>query len=211
MKLALVDVDGTLTKKNISVLFGRYLYEQGILSKKTAFLCSFLYALHFCHFISSRFLHQKIASFLFASHPQKEIIEAANRFFSTIKNQLYREDVAAHIRTLCDDNYRIILLSSSPDFLIEKLAQQLYFKEYVGTEYIYTAEGRFSHLGRIISGGEKKAFALQMRNQGYTEMMAFSDSMQDKPLLDIVTMPVAVYPSFFFKVCARYKGWKVVS
>jgi phosphoserine phosphatase len=104
----------------------------------------------------------------------------------------------------------VVLLSSSPDFLVELVARALGGLEYQATEYLCTSKGLFSSVGTVMSGGQKAATAEEYRKKGMGYIFAFTDSLQDRPLLEVVDEVVAVFPQKDLQKMAIKRGWRVV-
>lgn len=204
-----VDVDGTLTRSNLSFLFGNFLYKNGLISLSQAIRAIVLYALHLLGILSVESLHRAIFSSLFLGVKRGIYEEAADRFFAEPKSFL-RKDVVAEVEKLGRNGARLVLLSSSPDFLVQRMARHLNIEEWHGTEYCTGADGCFSNIGQVITGKDKAKLALRDKNEG-TAILSFGDSMLDVPLFEVSNSVVVVCPKGKLAKMASKKGWRVMA
>ncbi len=210
MKLALFDVDYTLTKKETLIAFFTYLVK-----KKPSLL------LH---------LPKAVASGLFYKlgiHKEKETKEMFLAFLENLSmdtvDQLsndFIEEELIHflyadgiekVKELKSKGYLIVLTSASPEFYISKL-KEVFDADYVmGTRFI-EKDGKFvSNMGGENNKGEEKVRRLfevfDKEKINLMDSYMFSDSMSDEPLLALVGKPYLInykkknpkYPVLFWR------------
>jgi HAD superfamily phosphoserine phosphatase-like hydrolase len=204
-----IDVDGTLTRSNLSFLFGNFLYRQKKISLMQALRATLLYLLHRVGILSVERLHRSIFSFLFKGKMKSVYEEAADQFFADAE-WAFRHNVIAEILQLRSQGARLVLLSSSPDFLVCRMARRLKITEWYGTQYCCSQEGVFSCIGHIMTGKEK-AKIVQHDTAGEVRIITFSDSLLDTPLFEISDSVVIVAPSKKLASSARKRGWRVIA
>lgn len=210
MTYVAVDVDGTLTRSNISFLFGMFLYKKGVLPFFSALWLAFLYFLHKSGVISLQSLHAKVFSFLFQGKRFSFFDKIADEFFA-LHPAIFRQEVLADVLERQKRGQRVVLLSASPDFLIKKLVNSFSFQEWYATEYFLDEKGVFSTLGRIMTG-EEKAFLVKKACEGSKErIVAMTDSVLDLPLLSIADDVFIVAPCRALLKEARKKNWRVIA
>lgn len=120
--------------------------------------------------------------------------------------------VIEHHRAAGDLTY---LCTASPQELAEIVAESLDMSGALGTQGEISATGRYT--GHLSDDGilhaEAKAAAvaaLAARNDiDLSESYAYSDSINDLPLLEMVGHPIAVNPESDLKRTARQLGWPV--
>jgi HAD superfamily phosphoserine phosphatase-like hydrolase len=203
-----LDVDGTLTMSNVSLAFGRFLYQQGRISWFQAWGAALTYAAHRLGLLSIRTLHRRIFTAVFLGKEQRQIEEDAEHFWDEQWQRLVRPSVLALLSTL--QGQTIALLSSSPDFLIKGAARRLGLSEWYATEYVAGADGRFLRLGRVVTGGEKAKIIQIVKKKGDSAIMAVTDSMLDLPLLDEADIAVVVSPERKLARLAKERGWRII-
>jgi HAD superfamily phosphoserine phosphatase-like hydrolase len=203
-----VDVDGTLTRSNVSFAFGHFLYGQGRISLCQALRAALRYAVHKLGLLSVQALHTEIFRILFSGQDKHQIDNAVVQFWNEKWEGLVRTSILNELKAL--HGQRIALLSASPDFLIRPIAKRLGIQEWYATEYVTDSEGRFQRVGRIVTGTVKAEIARQVKKKDGLAIMALTDSMQDAPLLEEATVVVAVFPERGLARLAKERGWRIV-
>jgi HAD superfamily hydrolase (TIGR01490 family) len=107
----------------------------------------------------------------------------------------------------------IVLLTSSFTHVIEPLARHLCVEHVLANELLYDQDRTSGYLREpFLFGEEKKVQALAfMAVHGFTpqECSFFTDSINDRSLLDIVGEPVAVNPDRRLRKRARAQQWRI--
>lgn len=206
-----VDVDGTLTHSNVSFAFGRFLYRKGIVSFFQVFLPALFYAIHVIGWISVECLHRSIFNILFFGRSKEQTDEAVDEFLAVHGSELIRQSIKNEITSLRKKGDRVALLSSSPDFLVSKVAHLLAIEEWVATEYEVDEKGNFSSIGRIVTGKVKAQIAKAVKSKEGLAITAMTDSMLDVPLLEEADEVVAVFPDRKLRQYAKIRGWRIVN
>jgi phosphoserine phosphatase len=208
--VSFVDVDGTLTCANMSFLFGRHMYSIGKISLLKALSCTFLYVCHLAGILSVSRLHHAIFKLVFLGKNRTEVLAWAEQFFAQNSSTLLRPSMIDEMRELKRRNVSTVLLSSSPDFLVSFVARAFGGLEYRATEYLWDKSGFFSQVGVVMSGTQKGYIASEYRKKGWNKIAAFTDSLQDKPLLELSDEVVAVCPGYSLRKMARKRGWRII-
>jgi HAD superfamily phosphoserine phosphatase-like hydrolase len=205
-----LDVDETITRINVSFAFGKFLYQKRYISLMQAYLSAFFYTLHAIGLFSIEQVHYSLFRLLFFRKEQAVFDEAADLFFSEQKEQLFR----ASILKMLDEHRKaggdVMLLSSSPDFLIRRVAGILSLAEWHATEYVSDAQGFFLTVGQIITGDKKAKIIQDLRQKERLNVTACSDSILDLPLLLEANQAVVVDPDRQLLRTARQYGWEVI-
>ena len=100
-----------------------------------------------------------------------------------------------------------MILSNSPDFLVQLAAHYFGVAEFLATEYGVDIDGRFHSVTKIVDGEEKLKAASHFKQSA---TIAYSDSFLDIKLLQWVHTPIAVSPDRKLKKIALQKGWEVI-
>jgi HAD superfamily hydrolase (TIGR01490 family) len=121
-----------------------------------------------------------------------------------------RQALADHARAGEDR----IIISASPQELVEELAEALGLEGAIGTVG-EVVDGRYT--GRLARpfcyGAQKPIEAARLASErGYdlARSSAYSDSISDRPLLEAVGHPVAVNPDRELRELARQRTWRVL-
>lgn len=208
MTYVAVDVDGTLIRSNISLLFGKFLHEKKVLSAFRALWFVLLYYLQHARLLSVKTLHDRIFSLLFKNKSFDYFDKLADEFFS-LDHLSFREDIIHDVMARHNRGDKVVLLSASPDFLVQKLAKKLSFSECYGTEYLLDDKGCFLKVGRIMTGEEKARVVKASSDKG--PIVAITDSEEDLPLLLAANEVCVVAPRRALRKRAEGEGWRVIS
>ena len=106
------------------------------------------------------------------------------------------------------------IASASPHRIVELLAEDLDMTGGVGTRGV-VVDGHFTDQidGPFVHGaGKAEAVSAVIVDRGYdpAHCYAYSDSISDLPLLELVGHPVAVNPDAALEAVARDRGWPMV-
>ena len=138
---------------------------------------------------------------------------AADSFEGWLKGDLF-EEAATLVRQRRAEGRRVILATSSIDFIVEPLAAHLGVDGMLATTLQFQ-DGVCTGLivGTPMFRREKKNRVLAyLAAEGVaaSECSFYSDSIYDLPLLEEIGRPVAVNPDFRLRRIARAKGWQVI-
>jgi phosphoserine phosphatase len=208
--VAFVDIDGTLTRSNMSFLFGRHMYAMGKISLVQAFFCAFLYGCHLVGILQVAQLHRAVFRVVFRGKKRSDVVAWAQQFFALQGASLFRSSMIEELEALKKKNVHTILLSSSPDFLVSFIAEAFGGLDFRATEYVCNGDGFFSQVGMVMSGLQKRCTAFEYREKGCNNIVAITDSLQDRPLLEVSDEVVVVCPGISLKRMAREKGWRII-
>ena len=106
------------------------------------------------------------------------------------------------------------ILSSSPLFLVSKIAKRLNVSLFAGTEYEVDIASCLCKIRSVVTGLEKKQIAekwCQTFKISPKALVAWSDSVDDLPLLYLAGKVVAVRPSRALKKIAIKNQWQIWS
>ena len=110
--------------------------------------------------------------------------------------------------------HRVVLLSGSPDFLLQRMARLCDADDVIGNR-LQIKDGRATGklLPPIVAGPEKARIIKEHTKQhGFEleECAAYSDSMSDVPMLSVVGRPAAVNPDFRLRMLAKTHRWPIL-
>ncbi len=123
-------------------------------------------------------------------------------------------DIAAVIRQHTEAGDQTWLLTAAPQELAELVASALGMNGARGTVAEIDAHGRYTGalIGEIAHGPAKAKIAAEIADVQRIEMRdsaAYSDSINDLPLLESVGHPHAVNPDHALRRIARARGWPI--
>ena len=158
-------------------------------------------------------LAEKILS-LVKGASQEELMRLAGDFASTTLRSHIVEDVLKEVRNFQKLGVPCYLATASPQELAQAIADELGMQGALGTQsQVY--QGHYTgHLASPICHGPEKAWRVQhlMERKGYEKTMAwaFSDSINDLPLLALVGHPVVVNADKALRQIAHLNSWPVL-
>jgi HAD superfamily hydrolase (TIGR01490 family) len=216
MRLALFDLDNTLLAGDSDFEWAQFLIDQGVLDRE-------VYEARNLHFYEQykagtldidEFLDFQLKPL--SRHPRRQLEDWHRDFMRSrilpIITQKARDLVQSHVH----DARAIVTATNS--FVTGPIAREFGIDHLVATEP-EEAGGEFT--GRVrgvpsFQEGKVRRVEQWLAEHGlhwgsFTETWFYSDSLNDLPLLDKVTHPVAVDPDETLKETALDKGWMIIS
>ena len=132
-------------------------------------------------------------------------------------SQHWRADTRAILEGHRQAGDIVVLVSSAPQPLVERVAREVGAAHAIGTGF-EIKDGRYT--GRSLPPVcidvhkvslprqhlQKKGIAVDLKTS-----FAYADSISDLPLLEMVGSPAAVYPDEKLAALARQRGWRIIS
>lgn len=158
-------------------------------------------------------LHKKIFAKIFL-HKSKRSLEKhvdifLNRFFKKMLNPV----AIKCLKEARNRGDKIIILSSSPCFLVQPIAKRLKAHECIATEYKTDERGNFLSIKSVVDG-KNKAKNLQDAMRRFKILdkntFAYSDSHLDIPFLSASAHAIAINPDKILEKTSKRKGWEIL-
>lgn len=186
MKLALFDVDFTLTGKETLIAFYAYLTKKNpslLLHLPKALLSGALFKLGVQ---KEKATKEMFLTFLKGT-PKTDLEKLVDGFMKDSLKSFIYEDGLQKVKELKKKGYVIILTSASPEFYISKLKEIFDADHVMGTRF-EIKDGYFTGkmIGENNKGEEKVRRLYELLPESminWKESYMFSDSMSDEPLL----------------------------
>jgi HAD superfamily hydrolase (TIGR01490 family) len=144
---------------------------------------------------------------------EDRLLELADEAFdNVIRPALYKEGLSL-VETAKRAGHRVVLISGSPDFLLDRLARLCDADDVIGNRLEIRdgmATGRV--LRPLVAGPEKATLIKKHAKQHDFDLdrcAAYSDSLSDIPMLSVVGRPAAVNPDFRLRALAKTHRWPV--
>jgi len=212
---AFFDLDKTIIAKSSVLAFGRPFYREGLLSRRT--IVKSLYA-------------QVVFMLVGADEEKMEKLRVA---MSAMTRGWNREHVASIVREtltdviepiiyaealeLFDEHHaagrKVVIVSSAPTEVVEPLGEFLGADEAVGTRAAVDAEGNYTgDLEFYAYGGHKAQAVRQLAARQHINLpmsYAYSDSITDLPMLELVGHPVVVNGDKELERVAHERDWEI--
>ena len=190
-KIGIFDVDYTITKKEtLQELFKYLIYTD---KKYLKYIPRSLYygIMYLIKQYDEKMVKEKFLKFLHGMD-EKKIEDIVKMFYKNRLSKIIYKDSIDMMKRLKAQGYEIYLISASPEFYLKELYNIEEVDKIIGTRFSFK-EGIFE--GKIIGEnckGVEKVYRLKKyltENKitvNYHESYMFSDSMSDKPLLELV-------------------------
>ena len=215
--IAIVDLDNTLVRGSYLFHFGMSLARRRLLSPKP--ILPFL--LDEYRYVRTRGeragMPDRVTETVLAcvaGRDQRELVDLCERFVAESLDRFVVPDVLEAVRDLQDLGIRAYVATASPQELASAVARSVGLAGAIGTIAEVT-DGRYT--GRLVSpithGAEKlgRVQALMAEvNADASASWAFSDSINDLPLLSAVGWPVAVNADPRLRALARSRSWLTI-
>lgn len=106
-----------------------------------------------------------------------------------------------------------VILSSSPHFLVELIAERFGVNDWGATQYATDARFSFSSISHFMLGENKAEYIQSLEKRlgiPRSEMTAYSDSDLDLPFLMAVGTAIAVNPNKVLRRICKENDWEIL-
>lgn len=197
IKLAIFDVDYTITKKETLMELYKYSIKENkknLIYLPRAIVSGLLYVMKV---YDEKRVKECFLKFI-ENMSEKDLNEFTSRFYKNRLKKIIYNDSLQMMKKLKSEGYYIYLISASPEFYLKNLYDIKEVDKIIGTKFDMT-NGVFT---RKMSGfnckGEEKVKRLKevLKEENievdFKDSYMFSDSLSDKPLLDLVGHPYLI-------------------
>ncbi len=206
------DVDHTLTRRSSGSRFVRLAMRRRILPRRLLFVIAWYSLTYRLGIMRIRAREEGLPPL---RGLRRETLEEVAResFEKWLKADLFPGAVKL-VQKLHAEGRRVVLATSSLDFIVEPLARDLAVDGVLATTLEFrdgVCTGKLA--GNPMFRGGKKAAVLAWLRQNAVEPGScsfYSDSAYDLPLLEAVGHPVAVNPDRRLRRIARARGWDLM-
>jgi HAD superfamily hydrolase (TIGR01490 family) len=212
-RIAFFDLDKTVIRRNSATLWIQFELAAGRITR--------LQALHALSWVlrynlgaadMDEAIRRSVATL--AGQREDELRERAQRFYDEQIHSLYRPGAFAAVRHHREAGDRLVLLTSSSNYVSALVCQDLGLDDYVCNRFEVDAAGYYT--GRPIEPlcfgpGKVQLAARHAQALGLTllDSCFYSDSHSDLPMLEAVGRPVAVHPDPRLRRIARRRQWPI--
>ncbi len=197
VKLAIFDIDYTLTKKETLMEFFKFMIKKDL--KNIRYIPRAL--LSGIMFITRAFDEKQTKeTFLkfIEGMEEEQLDELVKEFYNKRLSSILYKDAMDMIYKMKSKGYLIYLISASPEFYLNEFYNIKEIDKIIGTKYI-TNDGRHTRrMDGLNCKGEEKVERLKQElskeniEVDYEASYMFSDSLSDKPLFDLVGNPYLI-------------------
>lgn len=196
-KLAIFDIDYTITKKETLMELFKYVIKND--KRNVRFLPRAVFSglMYSIKIYDEKKVKETFLKFIDKIH-EKDLAELVKKFYDEKLQAILYEDALTMMKKLKSEGYDIYLISASPEFYINEFYKIKEVDKIIGTKFTFK-EGIFTRKmeGENCKGQEKVRRLMEViKNEkievDFKESYMFSDSLSDKPLLDLVGKPYLI-------------------
>lgn len=190
-KLAIFDVDFTITNKETLLEFFKFVLKK---DKKNAkyiprvILSGILYGVKI---YDEKRVKEAFLKFI-DGIDEKDLNELVKSYYKERLTNILYKDAIDKIKELKGKGYKVYLISASPEFYLNQFYDIEEVDMIIGTKFHFS-NGKFARkmLGENCKGEEKVKRLMEVLKENnidvdFKNSFMFSDSLSDKPLLDLV-------------------------
>ena len=215
VEAAFFDLDKTVIAKASMVAFGRPLLRAGMISRWL--MVRALWSQMVFHYLGAD--EERMRKFresalrITRGWDQERIRTLVGEALIEVIEPIVYDEALELIREHQGAGRKVFIISASPQEIVDPLAHYLGVDGAIATRAQLDAEGRYTGEVEFYSYGPYKAEAmLEVANwEGIdlTRSYAYSDSITDLPMLEVVGRPVVVNPDRDLARIAREREWEV--
>lgn len=168
-----------------------------------------IYLAHMCGLYSVKKVHEYGFTAILKGKSSEYIQQNVKSFLRFTLSTLFRQCLLEKLADAKKQDAHIVLLSSSPDCIVEPIAAYLGIPITMATSYTMR-QGHYFEIAHIVTGTSKQQFVQDFKNtHDVAQVIAYSDSIQDLPLLESVDTPIIICPDKKLQKIAQKKGWEI--
>ena len=212
---AFFDLDKTILAKSSSFAFAKPLYRGGLIGRRDVVRSAYAQFVY----LASGADHQQMESMreymskLVNGWEVSTVRQIVAETLDDIVDPMIYEEAVELIALHKAQGRDVIIISSSGTDVVEPIGERLGADIVIGTQ-VAIEDGRYTGEILFYAYGEGKADAMRAlaAEHGYdlAESFAYSDSLTDLPMLDLVGNPFAVNPDSALRAVAGERDWPVL-
>jgi len=216
---AFFDLDKTIIARSSTLAFSRPFYQGGLINRRAALRGAYAQLLSLQGGMSGSDADQiertrAHLTSLCQGWDVAQVRSIVEETLHDVVDPLVYSEAAALIGEHREQGHDVVVVSASGDEIVAPIALLVGATHSVATR-MTVADGRYTGAIDFYCYGENKAVAIRELAQanGYdlARCHAYSDSITDLPMLEVVGRPAAVNPNRALRKLAAQRGWPVLS
>jgi HAD superfamily hydrolase (TIGR01490 family) len=215
VEAAFFDLDKTIIAKSSVMAFGGPFYREGLISKRTIVRGIYAQIVYMLVGADDEKMERMREAMLTLTRgwDQERIKDIVRETLEEVLSPIIYAEAAELIEQHHNEGRKTVIISSSPIETVEPLGEYLGVDAVIATRARLDADGRYTGDLEFYAYGPHKADAI--REMAVTEGIdlvrsyAYSDSITDLPMLELVGNPVVVNPDRDLLRVARDREWEV--
>jgi HAD superfamily hydrolase (TIGR01490 family) len=212
---AFFDLDKTIIARSSALAFSRPFYRGGLINRRSVLrsgYAQFVYLVGGADHDQMERMRQYLSA-LVVGWPVSTVQEIVAETLHTIVDPLVHAEAVRLIEEHHLAGRDVVIVSTSGQELVDPIGAMLGADRALGTQ-MQVVDGRYTGEITRYMFGEGKAEAIRdlAQREGYdlTRSYAYSDSVTDLPMLEVVGHPYAVNPDRALRREAAERGWPVL-
>ena len=214
VEAAFFDLDKTVISKSSSLALSRPFYRAGLVTRSQLFRGAYAQLVYLALGADEKRMGRAkdVMLAMTKGWNRTQVEEVVRQALETVVDPyLYQEalDLIAMHRAL---GRRVFIVSSAPEEVVRPLAERIGLEDVIATR-AEIRDGRYTGNLEFYCYREHKAEAMRLLGEqediDLTRSFAYSDSITDRPMLEVVGNPVAVNPDRDLRRLAQQRGWKI--
>jgi HAD superfamily hydrolase (TIGR01490 family) len=213
--VAFFDLDKTIIAKSSTLAFTRPMFKAGLLSGSTLAKAGIAQA-YYQAFGADHDQLERVKEELSAmtkGWDKAEIEALVTETVDEVITPLVYAEALAVIEEHRGRGRRVVVISASPEEIVRPLCRYLGIEDVIATRAGVDDEGRYTGEIELYAYGSGKADAIKaMAEEDGIDLeasYAYSDSITDLPMLEMVGHPIVVNPDTELAAVAAERGWDV--
>jgi len=213
VKVAFIDIDGTLIKGQTQIHFLFYLFWGKEVSTKDIIK---VFAWYFSYKLLGKKINEKLASDLYkkliGGKTKNEVGSLVDGYFERIKKYMFPE-AGSFVSKLKKEGFEIYLLTSTLCPISKKFEDYFSIQGSFCTDLV-TENDKFTGdiLGKINQGEIKRKRILDFIDKNNPkEIIVATDHITDLGVLDLATRPIVVNPDLRLLNFAKKNKWEIIN
>ena len=215
MALALFDLDNTLIAGDSDHSWGQFLVDGGHVSEVFYKEQNDKFLLDYVAGKLNIYEYLKFSLGFLSETPLTRLIDLRNKFIKNVINPLQLPKAKALLETHRDAGDQLVIITSTNSFIVQPICGMLGVTDIISTDLV-TSDGEFTgEVQGVVPFQEGKVIRLNSwlskTNVSLKNSWFYTDSVNDIPLMQIVSNPVAVDPDDKLYNIAKDRNWKIIS
>ncbi|CAM4016696.1 HAD-IB family hydrolase [Kibdelosporangium persicum] len=213
---AFFDLDKTVIAKSSTLAFSRPFFQGGLINRRAVLKSAYAQFV----FMQSGADADQVARMrahltaLCEGWDIEQVRAIVEETLHDIVDPLIYAEAAELINDHKAQGHDVVVVSASGEEIVRPIARMIGADDSVGTRMV-ADDGRYTGEIEFYCYGENKAVAMKQlaaeRNYDLAACYAYSDSVTDVPMLDVVGHPATVNPDRALKKVASERGWPVLT
>ncbi|MDT8998243.1 HAD family hydrolase [Paucibacter sp. APW11] len=218
MNLALFDLDGTLIPNDSDHAFGGFMVDIGWADGEQWRARNDDFYRQYQEGRLDLDEYVDFATSVWRSRPLPEALAMRERFMQEVMAPLMGDNARALLRQHQDAGDLVAIVTATNEFVTEPIAKAFGVEHLLAVQLQRDASGRYLgtvrgvpsfQAGKVLRVNDWLS-GLGHRMADFERVSFYSDSMNDLPLLELVSHPVATNPTPALEAVAQARGWPIL-